>query len=215
MTSAPRANRNTDFASGSSSVCRPPCQWIRDRLREVEAVGRPRPDVGDHAEEEVGGEEGAEQHHLRDDEEEDAERLAVDPGALVRLGRAVVLGGGATMRSPSLGLRPRGPLSDCVRSPVGRPLPRCARRACRSSPSTSSISPSCEPLRLLAGEGRDQDLVDAVVLDRVLDGRERAPGSSAGRSRRCRSGRARRACAPSRSQTSSRVSRPEGGLMNV
>ena len=30
-----------------------------------------------------------------------------------------------------------------------------------------------EPLRLLAGEGRDQDLVDPVVLDRVLDRRER------------------------------------------
>src|SRR6476620_5767035 len=65
-----------------------------DRLRDLEAVGRPRPDVGDHAEEEVGGEERAEQHHLRDDEYEDAERLPVDPGALVRLGRAVMLGGG-------------------------------------------------------------------------------------------------------------------------
>ena len=30
-----------------------------------------------------------------------------------------------------------------------------------------------EPLRLLAGEGRDQDLVDPVVLDRVLDRGER------------------------------------------
>jgi hypothetical protein len=33
--------------------------------------------------------------------------------------------------------------------------------------------PLLEPLRLLPGEGRDQDVVDPVVLDRVLDRRER------------------------------------------
>src|SRR6187549_3719523 len=48
-------------------------------LGQLEALRRPARRVDDHAQEEVGGEEGAEQHHLRDDEEQDPQRLPVHP----------------------------------------------------------------------------------------------------------------------------------------
>ena len=64
-----------------------------DVARELEALGRPRVAVDD-ADEEVRREERAEEHHLGRDEEQHSEDGRADPRALVRDGRAVVLGGG-------------------------------------------------------------------------------------------------------------------------
>ena len=46
---------------------------------------------GHHPYEEHGGEERPEQHRLRDDEQQHAEHLRVNAGAVVRRGRAVML----------------------------------------------------------------------------------------------------------------------------
>ena len=55
---------------------------------------------------------------------------------------------------------------------LSRPTSTCSTGLSVSS-FTFSIRPSSSHLELLAGEGRDQDVVDPVVLDRVLDRRER------------------------------------------
>ena len=127
--------------------------------------------VDDDAEEEVGGEERPEEHHLGDDEEEDAERLTVDPRARVGLGRAVVLavavleGDRRALHHSSSSLGDRGG--------NGRGGPadlEVLDRLVGDLPEPDQVL--VEPARLLAGEGRDQHLVDPIVLDRVLDGVE-------------------------------------------
>ena len=188
------------------------------------AVGRPAAGrVGDLAEEEVGGEEGPEQHRLGDDEEQDAERLAVDPRRLVRLGRAVVSRG--RVRTPS---GDRCGLHQDALPPRPRPRrrPACGDRApaadskCSTGSSVISLTRSMqavgEPLRVAAGEGRDEDVVDAVVLDRVLGPRRRAPGRpSAARSRRPPRGRAPPGSMPAGRRPPRGRSSPEAGEMKV
>src|SRR2546421_3792019 len=63
----------------------------RHRDRQLGAVGGPRVGVHD-PDEEVGGEERPEDHHLADDEKQHSEQLGLDPRAAVRLGRVRLVG---------------------------------------------------------------------------------------------------------------------------
>ena len=163
-----------------------------DRDREFERFRRPGRRVDDDPEEEVGGEERPEQHDLGDDEEEDPERLAVDPRALVGLRRPVMLLGVAVPERYRCALHQASSPSAtaAATASAARPTSRCSTgfsvisrtRPIRSSSSQRDCSPA---------EGRDQDLVDAVVLDRVLHREEGVGAHRLARSRRCRRGRAR------------------------
>src|SRR5690349_9934048 len=123
-----------------------------DRDRQLVGVRRPARRVDDHPEEEVGGEEGPEQHHLGDDEEEDAERLAIDPRALVGLRRAVVVIGVVVTDSYGGALhQPSSPSATAAATAVaGRPTSMCSTdfsvisrtRPIRSSSSHCERSPA-------------------------------------------------------------------------
>ena len=171
----------------------------RDGDRQFERVRRPGARVDDHAEEEVRGEERPEQHHLGDDEKQDPEGLSVDPRALVRLRRTmVVVLGGVAAGSVREAVRTRSPsvlTSLCHDRGEGRGRAAGLDVADRlvGDLADPADQVALQPARLLAGEGGDQDLVDLVVLDRVADRLEGVVARrSAGRSRRRRRGRARR-----------------------
>ncbi len=124
----------------------------RDGDRQLVGMRRPGRRVDDDAEEEVGGEEGAEEHDLGDDEEQDAQRLAVDPRALVGLRRPVVLlvgvaegDGGALHQASS-----PPSATAAATAAAGRPTSRCSTglsvisrtRPIRSSSSQREVSPA-------------------------------------------------------------------------
>ena len=136
-------------------------------------VGRPRL-VADDADEEVGREERPEQHRLADDEKEDAEQLRVDPRALVRLGRPCARrarGRGRSRRIPLRVSRRAGGCRGTGSSPAGS-LVTCSTVQARSAPYAPDQI-AAQPVRLVARQRRDDDLVRRVVLDRVHDARER------------------------------------------
>ena len=116
----------------------------------------------DDAHEEVGREERAEEHDLRPDEEEHAEDARRDPRAVVRLGRVLVH---AVVEL----LRVRGHQAP---TPAGTSTSTCL---------IGSFVSVAEPLEQVAAhpagarvrERRDDQLVDALVLDRLHDRRER------------------------------------------
>src|SRR5215203_2145206 len=132
----------------------------RHRDRQLVGVRRPARRVDDDPEEEVGGEEGPEKHHLGDDEKEDAERLAVDPRALVGLGWAVVViavadGDGGALHQLSLPWTACGSPSAAT-AVAGRPTSMCSTdlsvisrtRPIRSSSSHCERSPAKVEIRM-------------------------------------------------------------------
>ena len=104
----------------------------RDQLRQLRARGRPLVAVHD-PDEEVGREEGPEDHHLGDDEKQHAEQLRLDARGAVGLGRAVVVlvvDAGVAAVAPWLGW-----LTEAASIRLGRLFPGLdvLDRACRRS----------------------------------------------------------------------------------
>ena len=130
----------------------------RDEDGQVEGRQRPRLGVGvDDPDEEVGGEERAEEHRLRGDEEEHAEHGGVDPRALVRDRRAVVVRVCVRAHASTSA----GSTTTCS---TGTFASLCSR------PTRSRLQPRGAAL---LREGGDEDRVDALVLNGVHRGRER------------------------------------------
>ena len=123
----------------------------RDEDGKVERRPAASGGVVDDPDEEVGREERAEQHDLRADEEEHPEHARVDPRAGVRDRRAVVLD--ARARRARSASTPAGSVGDST----------CSTGSSSSSASARRVA--AQPARLLAGEGRDDDLVDPLVVD--------------------------------------------------
>ena len=121
---------------------------------------RQRPRLGvrvDDADEEVGGEERAEEHRLGGDEEEHAEHGRVDPRALVRDRRAVM------RRCSACALRAHRAL----RRSLGGSTTTCSTGTFASLRSRADqVAPQPRGAALLR-EGRDEDRVDALVADGV------------------------------------------------
>ena len=142
-----------------------------DQLRQLGARRRPRVAVHD-PDEEVGREEGPEDHDLGDDEKQHPEQLRRRRArsGWPRAGR----GGGRR------GRRRAATAAASIRRPP-RPWPRCARPACRCRARTRSTSLSATHCGAVGGQRRDHDLRDVEVL------RRRSSPPCTGRGRRsCR-----------------------------
>src|SRR5215203_3946521 len=129
-----------------------------DRNRQLEGLWRPARRVDDDPEEEVGGEEGTEQHHLGNDEEQDPQRLAIDAGAGVGLGRAVMVVGVLVTDSYGCALHQLAspPATAAATAAAGRPTSMCSTdlsvisrtRPIRSSSSHCERSPVKVEMRM-------------------------------------------------------------------
>ena len=130
-------------------------------------VGRPRARMRlrvDDAVEEVDGEERAEEHDLRADEEEDPDDRRVDPRAVVDRRRMLV-------RVPAVGVRLPGCGSACALI-----VPSSETTWSTGSPVSRAQAldqVAAQPARAGARERRDDDLVDALVVGRLHRRRER------------------------------------------
>ena len=144
-----------------------------DEHRQVEARRSATASRVDDADEEVGREERAEEHDLRRDEEEHPEHARVDARALVRDRRPVVVRRRRRARSSAVASSARRLDDD-----VSTGTPASARAAARRG--RGGASRSCS-----ARERRDDDLVDALVVEGLHRGRVADRGARSGRAPRC------------------------------
>ena len=162
----------------------------RDELRQLRPLGRPLGALHD-PDEEVGREEGPEDHDLGDDEKQHPEVGRVHPRGAVGRRRPVVLvlvvAGRRGRRLPS-GLHRRSARLDVLDGLAGRLLRR-APRACRRPTWTCG-----------SGQRRDDDLRDVEVLAPRSSSRCRGPGRRSCPPPRSRRRRARRAACARRSR---------------
>ena len=173
----------------------------RDQLRQLGALGRPSAPCHD-PDEEVGREEGPEDHDLGDDEKQHPEQRGLDPRGAVGRRRPVVLVLVAGARAPAR-------IAPASIRPPPASATRCARPACRSRFATRSTSLSATHFELSSGsvemtisemwknctafitavKGSGSPIMPAATMPVVL---ERGRAASSRRSRAARDRAARR-----------------------
>ena len=135
-----------------------------DQLRQLGALGGPLGAAHD-PDEEVGGEEGPEDHHLGDDEKQHAEQLRLDARGAVGLRRAVavlVVDAGVAAVRDRCGFHQASAPAGSLDSTCSTGLP----------PSRCELLDEAllDPLRAVRGQGGDDDLGDVEVLQGVERG---------------------------------------------